>query len=85
MRYQIERTLLRGPGLTSPSERTSHAVMQADGVDPQEALTRALLQDHAELVDEIRTVAGEAFAAARRRGDLWLYRIEEVDRVIPEN
>lgn len=73
MRYQIERTLLRGINGSEGS-----AVMQTEAMNLHDALTRALLQDSAELVDEVQLQGEEAIAAARRRGDLWLYRVEEV-------
>lgn len=77
MRYQIEKTLLRGQSSSRGSE-TSATILQTEGLSPRDALTRALLQDHAELVDEIHTLGTEAFAAAKKRDDLWLYRIEQL-------
>lgn len=77
MRYQIEKTLLRGQSRNNGPDSTA-TILQTEGLTPQDALTRALLQDHAELVDEIHTLGTEAFAAAKKRDDLWLYRIEQL-------
>lgn len=76
MRYQIERTQL--------SNRDRHgagvSTIQTEAANLQDALTRALLQDRAELVDEIRMMGSEAVAAARQSGSLWMYRVEEIRR-----
>lgn len=75
MRFQIERTLL-----SSHDRRNLGGVSttQTDAQNLQDALTRALVQDHAELVDEVHVGEAEAVVAARQRGDLWMYRVEEL-------
>ena len=75
MRYQIERTQLSN---TSPRPADGMTTRQTEAADIRDALTRALLQDHAELVDEIYLRGAEAVAAARESGKLWMYRIEEL-------
>lgn len=77
MRYQIERTLLSQHDPLSTGGVTTR---QTEASNLQDALTRALLQDHAELVDEIYLRGAEAVAAARQSGALWMYRIEELRR-----
>lgn len=77
MRYQIERTLLSNRDARSDGGVTTR---QTEAADIRDALTRALLQDHAELVDEIYMRGAEAVAAARQSDALWMYRIEELRR-----
>lgn len=71
MRYEIEKTRLSDHA----SEAGRISFHYFEGSDLDEAVTRFVQTDHAQLVSDVVTVGAEAVATAKKGEDLFLIRL----------
>lgn len=80
MKFEIERTMLRGSTGPTPPTPPGVETFIVLGDDLEQALGSVLARDHAQLDGAPVALGEEAFVTARNDRGLWLLRLHLLDR-----